>query len=166
MKLTCLGDGQKIEAPNGGDTARIEAHIQVIAQLMRERYGFELTRTDADLPLIQRVLDVQVFNKSYSYELQALGLVFGEAIRGKLGLQWVMIDDIYGRTPALQFRSTSLIAFPLPMISKRIERGEPVDLLYLALALQRTIDERLDRAGSSTIGKDTLLKKLRRKLPF
>jgi len=42
-----------------------------------------------------------------------------------------MITDEYGTDPTLRFKDTSINVNALTMISKRIERDEPVDVLDL-----------------------------------
>jgi hypothetical protein len=64
-------------------------------------------------------------------KLQALGIAFGDAIAQKLMLDWVTVNDEYGRTPALNWPGTSIVSFPVTMIAKRVEDGEPVDVHQL-----------------------------------
>jgi hypothetical protein len=161
-----FGDGQKLELPGESDSRRVSDQLAFVGKFVRERYRVQLTGTDGDLAIIQRVLDDGVFHKTQTYELQSLGLAFGEAIRGKLGLDWVVVEDVYGRDPALQFRQSAITVFPLTMISKRVEDGKKVDLENLALGIQDLIDEHKDNVAPSQVGHDTIWKKLRRKLPF
>jgi hypothetical protein len=42
-----------------------------------------------------------------------------------------MVEDEYGHDPAIRLPGTSIILSPLTMISKRIERGEEVDVFDL-----------------------------------
>jgi hypothetical protein len=49
----------------------------------------------------------------------------------KLGLVWVAVEDEHGRDPALRDEETSIVAFPMTTISKRIESGETVDVKQL-----------------------------------
>jgi hypothetical protein len=55
-----------------------------------------------------------------------------------MGFHWIIVQDQNGRDPAIRYKQTSLILFPLTMISKRIERGEIVDIfaLYNGIAVQ------------------------------
>jgi hypothetical protein len=46
-------------------------------------------------------------------------------------LDWTMVSDEYGRDPALRYKKTDTVFFPLTMISKRVERDEPVDVNWL-----------------------------------
>jgi len=39
-----------------------------------------------------------------------------------------MIEDEYGRDPAIGYKKTTLLVFPQTMISKRVESGEVVDM--------------------------------------
>lgn len=40
----------------------------------------------------------------------------------------VIVEDVHGRDPAIRMPGTSIILYPLTMISQRIERGEQVDV--------------------------------------
>jgi hypothetical protein len=57
---------------------------------------------------------------------QSLGATFGDALAQELMLEWVKVEDEYGIDAALIWPGTSLLCFPLTMISKRIERGEEI----------------------------------------
>jgi hypothetical protein len=67
-----------------------------------------------------------VFNKSQTYELQSLGVAFGDVLTSELPLRWVMITDEYGTDPTLRFKETTVQINAITMISKRVERDEPV----------------------------------------
>ena len=43
----------------------------------------------------------------------------------------MVVEDEHGRDLALRDRDTSIILFPMTMISKRIERGETVSVVQL-----------------------------------
>ena len=81
-----------------------------------------------DLQLLQKVVDAKVLSPNQTWELQSLGIVLGDVFAKQFGLRWVIVEDEYGRDPALRFMSTSNLVFPLTMISKRVEDGTPVDL--------------------------------------
>jgi hypothetical protein len=48
-----------------------------------------------------------------------------------MGMEWIMVEDEYGRDPAVRLPNTRIILYPMTMISKRIERGEKVDVFEL-----------------------------------
>jgi len=87
--------------------------------------------TKRDLPILQRLLDDKVFKESQTYELQSLGVAFGDVLVSELHLRWVMITDEYGTDPTLRYKGTSTNINALTMISKRVERDEPIDLYRL-----------------------------------
>jgi Domain of unknown function (DUF3806) len=66
-----------------------------------------------------------------TYKLQCLGITLGDALVQELGMEWVMVEDDYGRDPAIRLPGTTVVLFPLTMISKRVERGETVDIMEL-----------------------------------
>lgn len=63
-----------------------------------------------------------------TWKLQSLGIAMGDALAQDLMLDWVTIDDEYGRQPALHWPGTSIVCFPLTMIAQRMEDGEPIDI--------------------------------------
>jgi len=121
------------------DKSRLDAQRAVVAKAVRQRYGISaLTQTAADLPALQRLIDERAFNKSQTYELQSLGVAFGDVLSNELPLRWVIVTDEYGTDPTLRFESTTVQINALTMISKRIERDEIVNLGQL---LQTTRDQ-------------------------
>ena len=53
-------------------------------------------------------------------------------------MEWIMVEDEHGRDPAVRMPNTTIILFPMTMVSKRIQRGDKVDVfeLYNVLAAQ------------------------------
>jgi hypothetical protein len=90
-----------------------------------------LTKTKSDLPILQRIIDDRVFKKSQTYELQCLGVAFGDVLASELPLRWVMVTDEYGTDPTLRFKETTVQINALTMISKRVERDEAVNIFEL-----------------------------------
>jgi len=124
------------------DKSRLDAQRAVVATAVRQRYAISaLTRTTADLPVLQRLIDDRAFNKTQTYELQSLGVAFGDVSSSELPLRWVIVTDEYGTDPTLRFKSTTVQINALTMISKRIERDETVNLEQLL----QTTRERLRR---------------------
>jgi Domain of unknown function (DUF3806) len=121
------------------DRARLDRQRAVVATFARQKYGTAgLTKTAADLPVLQRLIDDNAFNKTQTYELQSLGVAFGDVLASELPLSWTMVTDEYGTDPALRYKDKPVNINALTMISKRIERGEAVNLLQL---LQITRDQ-------------------------
>ena len=119
----------KFSELSGEDSARLEQQREVIVAAADQRYGTHvLTRTVADLPILQRLIDDEAFNKTQTYELQSLGVAFGDVLASELPLRWVMVTDEFGTDPTLRFKDTTLQINALTMISKRIERNEAVNL--------------------------------------
>ena len=82
-----------------------------------------------------KVLDVILGNgwvqPTETIKLQCLGVTFGDALAQELGLTWIAIEDERGRDPGLVIPGTSIQLFPMTSISKRVERGESVDVYEL-----------------------------------
>ena len=124
------------------DSKRLEQQRKLIADAIKERYGAaSLTETKSDLPLLQRLIDDHVFSKSQTYELQSLGVAFGDVLTSEFPLRWVMITDEHGTDPTLRFKNTSINVNALTMISKRIERDERVDVFELVRKTGETLSD-------------------------
>ena len=121
--------------------AHMDKQRSFVAQLVAEHFpGERITRTGADFPLLQKIVDAKLIPASETWKLQCLGITFGDAIAQKLGLTWVAVEDEHGRDPALRDEETSIVAFPMTTISKRIERGEAVDVLELFNRIAGDVD--------------------------
>jgi hypothetical protein len=140
-----------IALPTPADQEERRSRITTVDQLLAARRpGARLQGTKADLDLLQRLLDSGQLKPAQTYELQCVGMAFGTVLANETGLHWVIVEDAYGRDPALQYENSSLILFPLTMISKRVEEGERVDLRRLFQALQAAVKRRgpeADRAS-------------------
>ena len=83
---------------------------------------------EGKLQLLDGILRRGWVEPTETLKLQALGVAFGDALTQRLGLRWIAVTDDYGRDPALVLDGTSILLFPRTTISKRIERGEQVDV--------------------------------------
>lgn len=106
----------------------------------------EYDSLEGKLQLLDTILRNKWVAPDETLKLQCLGVTFGDALAQKLGLAWVAVEDAHGRDPALTLEGTSVRVFPLTSISKRVERGEEVDVYALLEDACRTI-ERLRREG-------------------
>lgn len=99
------------------------------------------------LGTLRAILQAKIFTVEQTYELQSMGIVLGDVFVQDMGFKWVIVQDSLGRDPALQYRDSKVLLFPLTMISKRIERGEEVDVfdLYNGIAAEAT--KQLKSAG-------------------
>ena len=84
--------------------------------------------TDAKLAVVRANLAQDWVGAEDTWKLQALGIAMGDALADELMLDWVTVEDEYGRVPALNWPGTSILLYPLTMISQRIEAGETVDI--------------------------------------
>ena len=98
---------------------------------------------EGKLRLLDTIIRSSWVEATETWKLQSLGITFGDALREKMELRWVAVDDEYGRDPALRDKGTALLIFPMTTISKRVERGETVNVRELFdQACQSIIDQR------------------------
>ena len=102
-----------------------------------EKYGSVASK----LRLIKAILENGWVEVSETWKLQSLGVALGDAIAQELLLEWIAVDDEYGRSAALIWPGTSLICSPLTMISKRIEDGERVEVYDFFASLTKRLKE-------------------------
>ena len=125
--------GQRIEPLNADDLARIAKQRAMIERYLGSdaenfrKYQFVAGK----LGLLRALLEQQVFKSTQTYELQCMGIVLGDALVQHCGTEWRVAEDEHGRDPCVQVPGTTIILFPLTMISKRVERSEQVDVFAL-----------------------------------
>ena len=123
---------QKVTVLTVADRKRMDDQRLVIERHLGGDASKQGYKTAAGkLALIRSVLEHNLIKRSQTYELQCLGVVLGDAMVQDMSMEWIMVEDEFGRDPAVRLPKTSIILYPLTMISKRIERGEAVDVLEL-----------------------------------
>ena len=138
--------GQKVTALTPADSGHLREQEAAVLVLLRKRYGnVALKHSEADHELLQRLIDDKALAPTQTYELQCLGVVLGQVFSSRTPFHWVMVEDQYGRDPALEYPNTTVIIFPLTMISKRVEDGREVKVasIYRAV-LQRAQEIKAD----------------------
>lgn len=135
---------RKISGLTAADKEQLQAQRAVVERLIADPNSREKYKTAAGkLGTINAILNAGAFKPDQIYELQCLGIVFGDALVQELKVEWVMVEDEYGRDPALRVPGSSGLTFPLTMISKRVERGEKVDVFALYDAAADTIESEI-----------------------
>ncbi len=131
---------QRFSSLTAEDAERLDTQRARITQYLRDEDRSKYATAAGKLGLIRALLEAGVFAADDTWELQCLGIVLGDAFVQDLGVEWVMVEDEHGRDPALALPGTSVHLFPLTMISKRIERGEVVDVFQLFNAVAADVD--------------------------
>jgi hypothetical protein len=138
---------QKFQPLNPDDIADLEAKRTWVREHYDEAARHRYDTLDGKLRLLDAILQNKWIAPDETLKLQCLGVTFGDALAQRLGLTWVAVEDDYGRDPALTLDGTSVRVFPLTSISKRIERGEEVEVYGLFEEACTTI-ERLRGQGA------------------
>ena len=137
---------QTCEPLNRDDIANLAAKRTWVCEHYEEAARHKYNTLDGKLTLVDTILRNNWIAPDETLKLQCLGVTFGDALAQRLGLTWVAVEDKYGRDPALTLEGTSVLVFPLTSISKRIERGEEVEVYRLFEDACSPI-ERLRREG-------------------
>lgn len=129
-----------LSPPTAADLQALGAQLARANQLVESvKPGGRLSGNGGDLELLQAVLDGSHVAPDQAYDLQCLGVAFGSVLIASFpGLDWAIIEDEYGRDPAVRYRDTTLVLNALTMISKRVEDGETVNVRDL---LVRVVSE-------------------------
>jgi hypothetical protein len=122
---------QKIEALAPDEVVRVENQRSWVRDHYDDAARHHYETVEGKLRLLDTILRSNWIEPSETWKLQCLGITFGDAMAQKLGLVWVAVEDEHGRDPALRDEETSIVAFPMTTISKRIESGETVDVKQL-----------------------------------
>tara|TARA_E500000178_G_C16767099_1_gene637428 strand:+ start:241 stop:627 length:387 start_codon:yes stop_codon:yes gene_type:complete len=98
------------------------AEQRMRVEQLANRLGRGLTgAVDRDLDTLQRILDDRMVPTEDTLTLQAMGVVFGDLLGKRLGMDWVVYRDNKGRSRALRYRKIDIYLFPVTMISRRQE---------------------------------------------
>jgi hypothetical protein len=116
-----------IEPLGTADQLKSQRQRELANELARRYLGKPVRGRDLkDLDTLQRLLDGRFIPEQEAFSQQALGLVFGDIMAHQLNLDWVVVDDDFGRSRALRWKREEDIFFPITMFSKRIGQGRPV----------------------------------------
>lgn len=115
------------------DLKKSDTQRAQVERLARRHLGLPTGRdTETDLDVLQRLIDGGHVRDDDVYLQQSLGVVLGDSLARDLRiLQWAVVDDRYGHSRALQYRTTDQVFFPVTMISKRIKADERIDVRAL-----------------------------------
>jgi hypothetical protein len=130
---------QKIEALATADADHVERQRTWVRDHYEPEARHQYETVAGKLQLLDTIIRSDWIEPSETWKLQSLGVTLGDAVAQQTGLGWVAVEDHHGRDPALRYQNTSLVVFPLTMISKRIERGETVDVYELFNGICETI---------------------------
>lgn len=119
---------QKIEELSAEDAERVEKQRGWVRDHYTPESVHKYETLDGKLRLLEIILKNKWIEPTETWKLQSLGITFGDALVQKMGVTWVAVEDEYGRDPALRDPGSSVVMFPSTTISKRVERGETVDV--------------------------------------
>jgi hypothetical protein len=139
---------QRVDIPNEQDMLRIEAQRAWVREHFEPESRHEYETLVGKLRLLNTIVSQKWVEPHETVKLQCLGIALGDALVQELGMRWVVVEDGQGRDPAIELPGTTVVVFPLTMISKRIERGEDVDVLGLFKAVCGKIREAAAAADS------------------
>lgn len=135
---------QKTLALEFEDISRLEEQRSLIKKFLKPESYKKFETPAGKLGTLRAILESGVFSKEKTYELQSLGVVLGDVFVQDMGFEWIVVQDEYGRNPAIHHPDKSIILFPLTMISKRIERGENPDVFELYNGVANHVEELLN----------------------
>lgn len=126
------------------DLNRLEEQRAVVTRHLSEGSLENYKTAAGKLGTLRALLNAKVFTPEHTYELQSMGVVLGDVFVQDMGFHWIVVQDEYGRDPAIKYQGTSVLVFPLTMISKRVERGETVDVFDLYNGVAAIAREKID----------------------
>jgi len=135
---------QAISALTGADLDRLDEQRAVVTRYLDAINLEKFATAPGKLGTLRALLAAGVFAPDQTWELQSMGIVLGDVFVQQMGFHWIMVEDEYGRDPAVRYEETSVILFPLTMISKRLERSEDVDVFDLFNGIAAIARERID----------------------
>jgi hypothetical protein len=133
---------QAVMLPTEADLQRLSEQRAVVEKFLGDESSRQEYQTaPGKLGVIRGILQARTFKANQTYELQCLGVVLGDVFVQDLKMEWVMVEDEHGRDPAVRLPGSSIILYPVTMISKRVERGVPVDAFDIYNAAANQVEE-------------------------
>ena len=130
---------QRVTKLEAADIANLESARHWVREHFERDAQHKYHLVQEKLRLLQGILDAGWIDPTETAKLQSLGVALGDALEQELHMEWVMVEDEAGSDPALKMPGTTVILFPLTMISKRVESGDTVDVADLfAKVVERT----------------------------
>jgi hypothetical protein len=139
---------QTVSALTAADEQRLDEQRAVVTRYLEGEGLKKYEAAAGKLGTLRALLAAKVFRADQTYELQSMGIVLGDVFVQDMGFHWVVVADEHGRDPAIQYAETSVILFPLTMISKRVEAGENVDVFDLYNGVAARASELINRETS------------------
>jgi hypothetical protein len=123
FKMTCgkamegvmTNDQQKILPLNDDDQKRLIEQRTIIEKHLGNQESIEKYKKPAGkLGLLRALLETKVFKPDQTYELQCMGIVLGDVFVDNMGFRWVIVQDQYGRDPAININNPASYCIRLP----------------------------------------------------
>ncbi len=111
-----------------GDIASLDMARNWVRGHFTEDADVRYAPLEGKLGVLDGILQNQWVGPAETNKLQWMGVALGDALAQKLMLDWVVVDDEHGRTISLHWPGTKIYCHPLTMISKRVEKGDTVDV--------------------------------------
>ena len=102
---------------------------------------------EGKMQAIDSILGAGIIAKEDTARLECLGTILGDVFVDDLGFHWVVVDDEIGRDFAIMYKETGVVVYPLTLISKRIQKGDTVDVYSLYHGLVKQVQERVKNSG-------------------
>lgn len=100
----------------------------------------ELKETQADIVVLQNLVNRGEIRADDVRSWQSFGIVFGDILAKEFGLSWVSYEDELGASKALRWRKTENYVFPVTMFSKRTQFREKINVQAVFDKLAAEID--------------------------
>jgi len=122
----------EIHPPSDKDRIWLRQAEDHILQVLRQRYGdVTFVRSEADLRLLQRLLDDEVVRPDQVLELQCMGVVLGNVFDKHTSLRWSVVANEFGTQLSLHEPEKGFTMYPLTMISKRVSAERSLEMVPL-----------------------------------
>lgn len=119
----------EVRPPSDGELAWLEQAERYALHLLCQQFGdVTLDRTEADLRLVQALIDTGRLRADDVVELQCLGALLGNVFTARTEMRWAVVTNEFGELLAIHAHRIGFTLYPITMIAKRIEGGRPVDV--------------------------------------
>ncbi len=127
------------------DAQRLNQGRMLVLRYLPDEDSRRLYQTPAGkLGTLRAILGLEPHAAGKKDLLEALEVVLGDTFVQDMGFHWVAVENETGRHLAIRLGRRSIILYPLTMISKRVARGERIDILDLYNDLAADVEEMME----------------------
>ncbi len=100
-----------------------------VVKALKKYFKKDFNGNEKDIDKIQVAIEKQLFKTDHRSSWQALGIAFGVILTNEIeGMDWVTVVEGSREIPAVCYKDTSLVIYPLDLIWEKMKSGQSLNI--------------------------------------